>query len=117
MLQLLCGLDGKQSACDAGDLGSIPGSGRSPGEGNGNPFKSGLEISEDQSGSWKNSLMEPAETINKPQVPLAQTRGQRHDAGTKCPHPQQWTIAWRLSFPLNHFQFKWKRLSVVKGSW
>ena len=27
---------GKESACDAGDLGSIPGSERSPGEGNGN---------------------------------------------------------------------------------
>ena len=27
----------KESACDAGDLGSIPGLGRSPGEGNGNP--------------------------------------------------------------------------------
>ena len=29
---------GKESACNAGDLGSIPGSGRSPGEGNGNPL-------------------------------------------------------------------------------
>ena len=28
--------DGKASACNAGDLGSTPGSGRSPGEGNGN---------------------------------------------------------------------------------
>ena len=27
------------SACKAGDLGSIPGSGRSPGEGNGNPLQ------------------------------------------------------------------------------
>ena len=27
--------DGKETACNAGDLGSIPGSGRSPGEGNG----------------------------------------------------------------------------------
>ena len=26
------------SACNAGDLGSVPGLGRSPGEGNGNPF-------------------------------------------------------------------------------
>ena len=33
------GSDGKQSACNAGDLGSIPGSGRSPGEGNGNPLQ------------------------------------------------------------------------------
>ena len=30
--------DGKASACNAGDPGSIPGLGRSPGEGNGNPF-------------------------------------------------------------------------------
>ena len=31
--------DGKESACNAGDLGSIPGSGRSPGEGNGYPLQ------------------------------------------------------------------------------
>ena len=31
------GSDGKVSAYSAGDPGSIPGSGRSPGEGNGNP--------------------------------------------------------------------------------
>ena len=29
----------KVSACNAGDLGLIPGPGRSPGEGNGNPFQ------------------------------------------------------------------------------
>ena len=34
------GSEGKASACNAGDLGSIPGSGRSPGEGNGNPHQS-----------------------------------------------------------------------------
>ena len=33
------GLDGKASAYNAGDPGSIPGLGRSPGEGNGNPFQ------------------------------------------------------------------------------
>ena len=33
------GSDDKESACNAGDLGLIPGSGRSPGEGNGYPFK------------------------------------------------------------------------------
>ena len=32
------GSDGKESACNAGDLGSIPESGRSPGEGNSNPI-------------------------------------------------------------------------------
>ena len=30
---------GKESACSAGDPGSIPGLGRSPGEGNGNPLQ------------------------------------------------------------------------------
>ena len=33
------GSDGKEFAYNAGDLGSIPGSGRSPGEGNGNPLQ------------------------------------------------------------------------------
>ena len=33
------GSGGKESACNAGDLGSIPGLGRSPGEGNGYPFQ------------------------------------------------------------------------------
>ena len=33
------GSDGKESACDAGDLGSIPESGRTPGEGYGNPLQ------------------------------------------------------------------------------
>ena len=33
------GSDGKASACNAGDLDLIPGSGRSPGEGNGYPFQ------------------------------------------------------------------------------
>ena len=33
------GSDGKESACNVRDLNSIPGSGRSPGEGNGNPLQ------------------------------------------------------------------------------
>ena len=43
-----CGSAGKESACSAGDLGSIPGLGRSPGEGKGYPLQySGLENSID----------------------------------------------------------------------
>ena len=39
---------GKESACSAGDLGSILGLGRSPAEGNGNPLQhSSLENSTD----------------------------------------------------------------------
>ena len=41
-----CGSAGKESACNVGDLGSVPGLGTSPGEGNGYPFQySGLEKS------------------------------------------------------------------------
>ena len=43
-----CGSAGKESACNAGDLGSIPGLGRSPGERKGYPLQySGLENSMD----------------------------------------------------------------------
>ena len=43
----------KESACRAGDLGSIPGSGRVPGEGNGNLFQhSCLENPMDR-GAWQ----------------------------------------------------------------
>ena len=46
------GSDGKVSACDLGDLGLIPGLGRSNGEGNCNPLQySGLENSLD-GGAW-----------------------------------------------------------------
>ena len=47
------GSDGKESACNAGDLGLIPGSGRSPGDGNGNPLQfSCLEKPMDR-GVWR----------------------------------------------------------------
>ena len=39
ILGLPGGSDGKASACNAGDPGSIPGSERLPGEGNGNPLQ------------------------------------------------------------------------------
>ena len=46
MLGFPGGSEGKAPACNAGDPGSIPGSGRSPGGGNGNPLQySCLEIS------------------------------------------------------------------------
>ena len=47
------GSDGKESACRAGDPGSIPGLGRSPGEGDGYPLQySGLENSMDRGAWW-----------------------------------------------------------------
>ena len=47
------GSDGKESACNVGDLGSIPGLERSPGEGNGNPLQySCLENPMDREARW-----------------------------------------------------------------
>ena len=46
-------LSSKESTCNAGDTGSIPGSGRSPGEGNGNPLQySCLKIPMDKGAWW-----------------------------------------------------------------
>ena len=50
---LLGGSDGKESACSVGDLCLIPGLGRSPEEGNGNPLKySCLENPMDRGAQW-----------------------------------------------------------------
>ena len=47
------GSDGKESGCNEGDLGSVPGLGRSPGEENGYPLQdSCLENSMDR-GTWR----------------------------------------------------------------
>ena len=46
------GSDGKASACNAGDLGLIPGSGRSPGEGNGNTLQYPCLENPKDRGAW-----------------------------------------------------------------
>ena len=46
------GSTGKESACNAGDLGSIPGLRRSPGEGNGNPLQDSCLENSMNRGAW-----------------------------------------------------------------
>ena len=45
--------DDKESACNAGDPGLIPGSGRSPGEGNGNPLQYSWLKNPMDRGAWQ----------------------------------------------------------------
>ena len=45
--------EGKESACNARDLGLIPGSGRSPGEGNGNPLQYSYLKNPKDIGAWQ----------------------------------------------------------------
>ena len=73
----------KESACNAGDLGSIPGSGRSPGEGNGNPLQySCLENPMDR-GAWRATVHGVARV--------------GHDLATKPPPPVCHHITSHLS--------------------
>ena len=65
------GSDGKESACNVGDLGLIPGLGRSPGEGNGNPLQYFCLENPMDRGAWK------ATTMGVTRV--------RHDLATKPP--------------------------------
>ena len=61
------GSEVKASACNIGDLGSIPGSGRSPGEGNGSPLQySCLENPMDR-GAWQATV----HGVAKSQTPLS----------------------------------------------
>ena len=59
---LPCGSNGKELACNAADLSLIPGSGRSPGKGNGNTLEySCLENSMDR-GAWRAAIHGVAES-------------------------------------------------------
>ena len=46
------GSDGKESACSKGDLGSLPGSERTPGEGNGTPLQYSCLENPMDGGAW-----------------------------------------------------------------
>ena len=76
---------GKESACNAGDPGSIPGLGGCPGEGNGNPLQcSCLENLMDR-GAWWATVHGVARV--------------RHDLATKPPSVSVQSPAWSLSVP------------------
>ena len=53
---------GKESACSAGDLSSIPGSGRSPGEGNGNTLQYSCLENFTDSGAWQATIQRVAKS-------------------------------------------------------
>ena len=71
------GSDSNKSACNAVNLGSIPGSGRSPGEGNGNPLQhSCLENSMDR-GTWQSTI----HWVSKSQTRLSDPTSSDHQGG------------------------------------
>ena len=60
--RFLCSSVSKESACKAGDLGSVPGSGRSPGEGTGNPLQYSCLENPMERGAWWASVHGIAES-------------------------------------------------------
>ena len=55
-------LSGKESTCQAGDMGLIPGLGRSPGEGNGNPLEYSCLGNSMDRGAWRATVHVAAES-------------------------------------------------------
>ena len=75
-----CGSAGKESVCSVGDLGSIPGLGRSPGEGKGYPLQySGLE----------NSIDCIAHGVAKSQTQLSDFHFTSGQGGSRSGHQQE----------------------------
>ena len=60
------GSKGKESTCSVVDLGSIPGSGRSPGEGNGNPLQYSCLNNPTNRGGWQATV----HGVTKNRIPL-----------------------------------------------
>ena len=76
-----------ESACNAGEPGSIPGLGRSPGEGNGNPLQSPcLENAMDR-GAWRATVCGVAGTDTTERPPLSLSPSASYPSAHNCLYP------------------------------
>ena len=80
-----CSSVGKESAYHTGDLGSIRWSGRSPGEGNGNPFQYSCQENPMDRGAWQ-AIVHGVTRV-------------RHDLATKPPPPPHLAQICRIVMP------------------
>ena len=78
-------LSGKESACsaeDTGDVGLIPGSGRSPGGGNGNPLQYSCLENPMDGGAWQATVIEVTESDTAEQLHISIFRLLYHRLGS-----------------------------------
>ena len=59
----------QETACNAGNVDSIPGLGRSPGEGNGNPLQNSCLGNPVDRGAWQTIVLGVTESDTKPSPP------------------------------------------------
>ena len=109
-----CGSPGEESGCNAGGLGSIPGLGRSPGEGKGYPLQySGLEnsmdcivhgIAKSQTRLSDFHFTLKCSTFSSVQSPQSVSDSlQRHELHTRLPCPSPTPRACSNSYPLSRW--------------
>jgi len=75
------GSDGKESACSAGNLGPIPGSGRAPGEGNDYPLQYPFLENPTDRGAWWATVHEVTESDTTEQLTLSLSRANMINKG------------------------------------
>ena len=111
--------NGKESACHVGDLHSIPGLGRSPGEGNGNPLQySCLENSVDREAWWLQSMGSQSRTRLSNSHTHIHTHTHTHThtkAKPKLRHPLIQTQLHWISLLLNYYKlFHLSRMRMLE---
>ena len=80
-MDFLGGSDGKESACSEGDPGSIPGFGRSPGEGNVYPLQYSCLVNPMDRGAWRATVHRV--TKNQTQLRQLSTHSTNFSKGLK----------------------------------
>ena len=121
-----CGSAGKESACSAGDLGLIPGLGRSPGEGKGYPLQYfGLENSTDcmvhgVTKSWTQlstftytQNTDPISYFSNPYGPVCTMNSVQSLSHVQL-FVSPWTVASQSSLFITNSQSLLKLMSIIK---
>ena len=102
------GSDSKSSACNAGDLGSVPGSGRSPGEGNGNPLQYSCLENPMDGGAWQATV----DGVTKSRTRLSDSLSHAWPAESSSP----WTQGTFLALsPAGPSPTPWFQLNRMTG--
>ena len=115
-----CGSAGKESTCHVGDLGSIPGLGRSPGEGKGYSLHyPGLENS--WRSPWAIQPSHPLLPVFPPVLNLSQHQGLSNESAIHIRWPKYWSFSFSLSpaseySGLIFFRMDWFDLLAVQGT-